>query len=307
MLVVVGLLLALAPQERASGNAAAPPPARYELGPNNWPVPVAPARDGSVLKRPVVEPGGLGARGTQDAAAPHPLGEHPLRSVFAAVGAPGDVAALGVIRQRMQLAVLDHRGGTIAELSLTHEADLAAPARDRLVLDGDRLFGRDGAHAFAVFRGLAFPAMEAEAADELGWYGLVLRAPWVFADGRAFTVLPREELLREGRPMSRFRIEARPTAADLVGPAAPATDVDRYELWCDPSTNEPRLLVILPAREGARPCQVRLSEYAAQGNVRWPTKRTVEGLDGARRLEYSVVEAAVNLQVSGRHFAPPPR
>lgn len=287
---------ARAPQERE-------PAVQYEVNANNWPVrTVVPDR---LPARPETEPGGLRPR---DAAVPVRVDEqHPLRQVFAAIGSPADLAALGVVRQRMQLRVLDHRGASLADLAIEHEADLADSSRDRVSFDGTRLFGRDGNHAFAVYRGLAFPAMEAEAAVELAWYGLVLRAPWVFADARGFSVAPREELLRDGRPMSRFRIEARATPQDLVGPAAPAPEVDRYELWCDADNHEPRLLVMLPSGVERRPCVVRFSEFVATGNVRWPTRRVVESGDGSKRLEFTVLETQVRLPVPARHFAPPAR
>lgn len=261
---------------------------------NGWPLSPSPPAT-SAAREPGGEPGGFSV----EAPAPQPTGRaSPLLPVFRAVGTPADAAALGGVRATLRTVVYDHRGAVIGEREAEHQADLAAAARDRLVSPKEQVYGRDGPAVYALYHGLSLQGLEAEARDELAWAGLLLRVPWVFADPAAFTVGMREELLLNGRPMSRFGIAAR-----TEGDAVP----DRYELWCEPDTSEPRFLVLLPADPAARPCRVRLLDYRPIGNTRLPMRRLVEGPDGSRRLEIEVADVRVRETFPPRHFAPPPR
>ncbi|MEZ5965985.1 MAG: hypothetical protein R3F56_19270 [Planctomycetota bacterium] len=218
--------------------------------------------------------------------------------MFLAVGSPADAAGLGGVRVGERTVVFDHRGASMGERTASHEADLARPNRDRLLAPNEQVFGRDGQAVFAQYRGIAFPGLEAEARDELAWRGLLLRTPWAFADSSAYAVGAREELLWDDRPMSRFRI-ARRTTGNEVG--------DRYELWCEPGSSEPRVLVILPADPAARACRVRFLEFTPIGNVRLAMRWVVEAADGARRLEVELSDLRTSQAFAPRHFAPPPR
>jgi len=260
--------------------------------PNGWPIlpPAAPVVRPQA-RAPEPDPGGVPAR--EGAAA------SPLLPVFRAVGSPADAAALGGVTAVLQATVYDHRGAVLGEREIVHDADFTVPDRDRLALGADTVYGRDGGAVFAHYRGLAFPNLEDEARDELAWFGLVVRVPWVFADAARYDVAPREELLLHGRPMSRYRIALRPPPGEPVR--------ERFELWCDPHTSEPRVLVIQPGDPAARPCRVRLLDFAAVGNVRIPRRRILEARDGTRALELVATELDAEQEFGKRHFAPPPR
>lgn len=285
---------------------ASPTQPRIVTTPKGWPVPpasapVEPATPATPRvggeRGPGAEPGGLAPLDrTTSEPAPAVPAVSPLLPVFRAVGTPADAATLSGVRASLRATLLDHRGATVGERTLVHEADLAGAARDRLVLAGDRIYGRDGQSVFAHYRNLAFSGLEEEARDELDWFGLLLRTPWVFADGAEFAVSPREEMLWNGRPMSRFRITGRRSARP-----------DGYELWCEPDTGEPRMLVLHPADPQARACRVRLLDFRSFGNVRIPMRRVVEAADGGRRLEIEITDLQWGETFGPRHFAPPPR
>ncbi len=281
------------------------PRPRVSTTTNGWPVEarpgtVPPASVGGAgpaqqeARGRLPEPGGLSAEGRA-----LPAASSPLLAVFRAVGAPGDAAALRGVRARLKTTIYDHRGGVVGERECTHEADLSVVSRDRLLFGGDTIYGRDGATVFAHYRGLAFPNLEVEARDDLAWHGLVLRVPWVFADESRYTVSPREDLLWNNRPMSRFRITSTITRDDRGGAA------DQFELWCDPDTSEPRLLLITPADPAARPCRVRFLEFQSFGNARVPLRRLLESREGSRLLEIELADVAVQQTYGPRYFAAP--
>lgn len=296
MLSILGLaLVGWLPQAPAAPIVTTPlgwPATVGSVGGEPAPQPVGKSTE---TRDPGAEPGGFAPLDPEASAVPS-----PLLPVFRAVGTAADAKALGGVTCSMRILLYDHRGAVLGEREAMHEADLSAPARDRLLLPREQVYGRDGVAVFAQYRGLAFPGLEAEARDELSWFGLVLRVPWVFADPTAFTVRPREELLWNGRPMSRYRIAARASGQDDA-------NADRFELWCEPDTSEPRLLVLQPADPAARPCRVRLLDFKAIGNVRMPMRRLIEGSDGGRRLEMELRELRPAQAFPARHFAPPPR
>jgi hypothetical protein len=296
------------------------PRPRVLTTPHGWPVEVrgeAAAGSGAVFPAPsgnaaagreAHEPAALpGGRLSADRALPVAAFQHnaranpsPLVPVFRAVGTPADAAALRGVRVTLRSTLYDHRGAVLGERTFVHEADLGDPARDRLLLPGDTVYGRDGAAVFALYRGLHFPTLENEARDDLACLGSMLRVPWVFADPARYSVLPREELLWNGRPMSRFRITTC---------SAPDTSLatDEFELWCDPDTCEPRLLLTKPADPAARPTRVRLLEFATVGNVRVPMRRVIESAEGSRVQEVELSEFAPEQKFAARHFAAPAR
>lgn len=287
MLVVLALALGCwSPQTPASTT-----PAQVPTTANGWPAGTGEASvpPAAATRDPGGEPGGF---------APLDPARSPLLPVFLAVGTPADAAALGGVSVALRTIVYDHRGATLGEREAVHEADLSVADRDRLLSAREQVYGRDGPAVFALYRGLSFPGVEAEAREELAWAGLLLRVPWVFADAGTYTVGAREELLWNGRPMSRFRIATR-----VEGDAVP----DRFEMWCEPDTSEPRVLLWQPANPAARACRVRLLEFRPVGNVRMPMRRVVEGADGSRRLEIELSDVRTSQAFPRRHFAPPAR
>jgi hypothetical protein len=306
-LALAAAFAAAHPQQ--GGAAASPRPLpRIEVGDNGWPVPrewrEGEARPAAEAAR--VEPGGFPRAATRSAERGSADTDSPLAPVFRRVGYPGDAGDLGCVVARVETTVFDHRGAALAETRAFHEADLAAPDRDRLLLAGDRIYGRDGGAVFAVQHHVAFPSLEEEARDELELMGLLLRLPWAFADRSRFVVMPAERLEARGRPAVRFRIEARAPGDEVVGPAPGPRGIDRFELWCDPETMEPRLLSVARGATGSQRT-FRLLDYQTFGGVRVATRREVEAGGGAPARVMVLAQLDVRQQLPRAQFQPPAR
>lgn len=251
----------------------------------------------------------------------------PLLDVFRAVGTPEDLRALKGVIVRYRLRVLDPRGAEVAVRELYHEADLAAPDRDRLLFtgtdripgadavprpaagSGGRIYGRDGGAAWATQHGIGLPSLERQAAEELQLFGWLLRAPWCFADAARFTVFPPEPCTEPGtgRNLVRVRVEARdPAEAERIGPDPRAKDGDRFEVLCVPETCEP---VGLRYRVGplGEWRTLRLLDPRRFLGVQMPTRRVVLFPDGTPALEIQTVHLDLRQDLPRTQFQPPKR
>ena len=115
-----------------------------------------------------------------------------------------------------------------------HIADVVSADRDRLEY-GDRVFVRAGEHVAAGRAGIPWDNLQADARAELELFGLHLRLPWCYGDGRAYAILRREAAERRGESLVKLTIERRPAAGDEVfGPLAKPSERDRFELLFEP-------------------------------------------------------------------------
>jgi hypothetical protein len=235
---------------------ASPPPAGAPVGGSSGRVPPA----------PVGETAPALASGMQ-------LGS-PLVPVFQAVRSPAAFRNLGGVAAWWRLSVHGDQGEVIGVREVTHLADCAFAARDRVQHTDGRVFGRDGAVVFAERQGMPWPTLAESAAQELALLGLHLRAPWCFGDASDFVVVGRDAVDRGGRALSRVVVERRPPpGTDVMGPQLDPAPRDRFELLCEPSTGEPRELVHRFANGGqARRCV--LEDWREVQGVRMPFRRT---------------------------------
>jgi hypothetical protein len=310
MLASLCILALAAPQ--AVGQDPAP---RVTTDQRGWPVLQPAATPAAQAQTPgattdfrtvPAAPPGAAAPGASERVASARAGPSPLDEIHARVGTPQAFAALACTVARLRLHVFDHRGAEIATRNVFHEADLRVADRDRLVFaDERRTFGRDGTSVWAEQHGMLWPALEAQARNELELIGTLLRSPWTFADERRWIVYPsRTEMLDEQLCYS-VRIERRSEDA-RIGPAATPSAVDRFELYCDATTKEPRMLRYRLAR-GAGERRVELHGMQPFGSVRIPTRLSFRRPDGSVALEIEVVRIDGEQKLPREQFQPPVR
>jgi hypothetical protein len=200
----------------------------------------------------------------------------PLLPVFQAVQAPGNFRRLGTVQVWWRITVHDELGAPIGMREVTHTADLDKAAVDRLEFHHDgRIYGRSGASVFAERQGRPWPTWRDSAAQELACFGLHLRAPWCFGDGEAFVVVAEELLARGSERMRRIAVERRQPADQApIGPELVPARRDRFELWCDLTTNRPRELVHEFAFPGSGARRVLLDDWEEFEGVPLPRRRT---------------------------------
>lgn len=230
-----------------------------------------------------------------------------LSEVLRFAQTPTRFGELRGIRQVLHLRMYDTRGGLLAEQTMTHEADLTQPDRDRMILTGDRVFGRNGPTVFAEVGGRPAPGLEHRAARQLQLYGLLVRAPWRFTEAHDFTVFPQDTVEWKGQRVPRVRIERRPRRShdggEVVGPLPQDSAVDRFELWCDPLDHRPARLRYTFAETGTR-VDVELDRYRRVGGVPMPHLRRFLRRDGSVSMEVEVLSADVFEEFSDATFRP---
>ncbi len=313
MITTVGILaglLALAPQgggqQRAIGvdengwpifestESAKPgtPPVTSSAETANKPPPAAPRGESVTLEKPTTEL----ARGRAN---DNPLGlDSPLRDVFRRVGQPADLQDLGGVIAWYQFIVRDHRGGELINREVTHEADMRFPDRDRLLLPGRKIYGRDGRAVYAELHRLPMPSYEEEAAEELELFGLLLRAPWSFADDGRFRIQPQSHITVGNQRLLRIEVERVPP--ENAKADAPQ---DRFEILCDPHSMDPvEIRYTLASTRATR--RIQLTQYQRVGGVRIPMRRVVTDELGNPSLEWSILRFDSKQQFPRSQFRP---
>jgi hypothetical protein len=216
----------------------------------------------------------------------------PLLEVYRATRAPGAFRELGGVVVWWRLTVHGPDGAAIGVREVTHVADCAALARDRLEHQDGRAFGRIDGQVFATRKGMPWATLADEARPELALFGLQLRWPWCFGDENAFAVLRHDVSERGGERLGRIVLERRPPAdRDVFGPEADPTPRDRFELLFEPSTGLPRELVHRLA-EGAGTRRLLFEDWRDVGGVRLPHRRVYvdEALQPTTTLEILRIE-----------------
>lgn len=311
--LIVALALAL-PQDPAAKKAgSAPLPKHYTVTPNGLVLPAGEtaepgARVRSDFDAPIaapVKPSEAPARESRATPASAPVLDlgSPLLDVLQRVGHVSDLAALGGVVARMQIHVYDAHGVEIGTRELTHEADLAEKERDRLTFGGGaKTYGRDGAAVWVLFHAMLWPSLEDEARDELAMHGLLLRAPWAFADPQRFVVFPKEHVVQDERRLVRIRVEQRGADAERIGPREQKAATDAYELLCPQDSMEPSEVRIRRASGASR--TIKLLDWRTFGGVRMPTRRVFLSPDGVRALEIVITRLDVRQTLAEGRFRP---
>lgn len=255
-------------------------PVRYNG--NGWPVVAGDAP----VPTPLVEPGGTVKPAAAEEVAglvapPEPTrrissGMHldsPLHEVFRATRSPGAMRELGGVEVWWRLTVHGSQGEVIGVRELTHVADCRFAARDRIEHQDGRNYSRCDDLVSAQRSGIPYDNLLPDARAELELFGMHLRLPWCYGDGKAYAILAREVVERSGRMLRRLHIERRPPPADEVfGPELNPKPRDRFFLLYDPITGEPSEFVHRFARTGQER-RVLLEDWREVGGVRMPFRR----------------------------------
>jgi hypothetical protein len=197
----------------------------------------------------------------------------PLLDVFQATRSPAAFQELGGVIVSWRLTVHGSGGEVLGTREVTHTADCAFPERDRLEFADGRTYGRLGAQVFVERQGLPWPTLVDSAQHDLALFGLHLRWPFCFGDAEAYAVLQRDVVTQSGERLTRLVVERRPPAAlEMFGPEADPKPRDRFELFCDASSGQPRELVHrLAASLQTR--RVVLEDWREVHGVRLPFRR----------------------------------
>ncbi|MCK5940581.1 MAG: hypothetical protein KAI24_01330, partial [Planctomycetes bacterium] len=231
------------PAGQPATQGASISPVRFDQ--NGWPVGfggnTAPAPAAETRARPTAAPAnavpGAGKvadpdRVIAEGTAEQPLasGMHldsPLHDVFRATRSPGALRELGGVVVQWRLTIHGKDGKPIGERTYLHVADCAHPERDRIEY-GDRVFVRDGDRIAAGRGGIPWEKLTEAAKAELELFGLHLRMPWCYGEGRSYAILRREAAMRRGESLVKLTIERRPPpGSEVFGPERVPTKRDR--------------------------------------------------------------------------------
>ena len=298
LLLAVMTAGALAAQEK--GGSISP----IRIGPNGWPVGDALPGSPAVEPAPVGRPRSPASTKRAQPATPSterepdtarsPLGsgmelDSPLHDVFRCTRSPGAMRALGGVEVVWRLTIHDSTGKATAYREFHHLADLSSPARDRLEYRDD-VFARYGERVVAFRGDLPWEPLLADAAAKLELFGMHLRMPWCFGDGRSYAILKKDVVRRREEDLVRLSIERRPTAGDEVfGPVADPRPRDRFELLYEPTTGRPRELVHQFAGLGRR--RVLFEEWVEfERSISYPRRRIYVDDDLRKTITLEVLD-----------------
>ncbi len=221
----------------------------------------------------------------------------PLADVWQAVGNPSSLHDQRCVQAQILVQVFGHDGRVLATFNALHQADLSEPDRDRLVLRGGELVhGRAERSApWTEVDGVPRKQPAPDAVAQLDLFGLLLRAPWVFAEP-GFAVSPPRRVRREETDYEVIDIvNERPAAAEGEGGAR-----DVFELWCEPETMLP--LELRYALAGRTWRRVRFSQYQTLGWLRFPVRRTVLSDNGVPLIDLEVKRMSCQQQIPLEKF-----
>lgn len=277
-------------------------PSGVQYDSNGWPLVTEPVRRAAVpeVRR---EPADLARPGGETVMVSSPGdASAQLGDVFQVIRSPGAFRSLGGVHVCWQLTVYGPKGETIGTRELTHRADLNQMERDRLEY-GDRVFGCAGGVVFAARGPVPWPTLQESAVHELRFYGMLLRAPWLFADSSAFAVVGRDQVQRSGERLTRLKIERRPdTRSELFGPESQPKPRDRFELLCD-AAMQPRELVYQFASSG-QSRRMLLEDWREVAGVRLSHRRILVDGEGRQTTEIVIKSIDPGQVVNDRDFRP---
>ncbi|MFT7537610.1 MAG: hypothetical protein ACI85K_003570 [Hyphomicrobiaceae bacterium] len=227
--------------------------------------------------------------------------DSPMHEVFRATRTPGALHDIGGVEVFWRLTIHGTHGEIIGIRDITHIADLQNPTRDRLEDNKGRVFTRDGNQIHAQRNGIPYETLLAEAGSQLELFGMQLRMPWCFGEGRHYAVMRREVALRRGESLVKLNLRRRAPANEAVfGPEANPKPRDQFELLFEPTTGLPRELVHRFASSGQKR-HVLLDDWQDKHGVRMPHRRIY--VDAAGRATTTVeLRRITPRRVSDRDF-----
>ena len=199
--------------------------------------------------------------------------DSPLHDIFRSTRSPGALHAIGGVEVFWRLTIHGTHGEIIGIRDITHIADCSFPERDRLEDAKGRIFTRDGQQIGAQRNGIPYESLHAEAKAMLELFGLQLRMPWCFGEGRSYAIMTREAATRRGEMLAKLQLQRRPPASEMVfGPEANPKPRDQFELLFEPSTGQPRELLHRFVSSGQQR-RVLLDDWQEEHGVRMPRRR----------------------------------
>ncbi|MFK7743022.1 MAG: hypothetical protein AB8H80_22100 [Planctomycetota bacterium] len=199
--------------------------------------------------------------------------DSPMHEVFRATATPGAMQRLGGVVVWWRMTVHGTHGETIGMRELTHIADVRFADRDRLEYVDGRRFGRLGELVGAQRSGIPYDNLLPDARADLELFGMHIRMPWCYGDGKRYTILAREVVSRRSEKLVRLRIDRRPPIGDEVfGPPPTSKPGDRFQLLYDPTTGLPRELVHRFAASGQER-RVLLEDWRELRGIVMPFRR----------------------------------
>ena len=227
--------------------------------------------------------------------------DSPMHDVFRATRTPGALQAIGGVEVYWRLTIHGTNGEIIGMRDITHLADLSNPERDRLEDNKGRVFARNGGQVHAQRNGIPYESLLAEAGSQLELFGMQLRMPWCFGEGRSYAIMRREVAERRGEHLDKLVFRRRAPANEQVfGPEANPKPRDYFELLFEPTTGLPRELVHRFASSGQQR-NVLLDDWQEKHGVRMPLRRIY--VDAAGRATTTIeLRRITPRRVSERDF-----
>ena len=227
--------------------------------------------------------------------------DSPLHDVFRSTRSPGAFQTIGGVEVFWRLTIHGTHGEIIGMRDLTHIADCAFPERDRLEDQKGHVFTRDGQQVAAQRNGIPYESLNQEAKAMLELFGLQLRLPWCFGDGKSYSIVTREAAMRRGEKLWKLQLLRRPHATEVVfGPEVNLGDRDQFELLFEPTTGQPRELVHRFSSSGQER-RVLLEDWQEEHGVRMPRRRVY--VDAAGRATTTIeLRRITPRRVSDREF-----
>jgi len=322
------------PQTKPAGTPQGPPPATgsgagstsispVKFGENGWPVGVgsqtpAPVGETKPRKAPPRPPVGSGRQSTTtnnpapakmptaSGTASQPLAsgmqlDSFLHDVFRATRTPGAFAAIGGVEVTWQLTIHGTHGETIGTRVITHIADCSRPGWDRIERGDGRIYARTGNQVAAHKGGIPYAALNGQAKSELELFGTHLRLPWCFGKDQSYVIVNREAVDRRGETLWELELQGRAhRVGNVFGPEKSDTPRDKFFLYYEPTTGQPRELVHRFASSGQKR-RVLLEDWQERYGVRMPMRRIY--VDEAGRATTTVeLKTIVPRRVSERVF-----
>jgi len=199
--------------------------------------------------------------------------DSPLHDVFRSTRSPGALHAIGGVEVFWRLTIHGSHGEIIGMRDITHIADCAFPSRDRLEDSTGRVFTRDGTTVSAQRNGIPYESLHEEAKALLELFGLHLRMPWCFGDGKSFAVMRKEVAQRRGEDLVELQLHRRSEHGEVIfGPEANPKPRDQFELLFEPTTGQPRELLHRFASSGQQR-RALLDDWQEEHSVRMPRRR----------------------------------
>jgi hypothetical protein len=199
--------------------------------------------------------------------------DSPMHEIFRATRSPGALRAMGGVEVWWRLTIHGTHGEVIGIREITQTADCSFAARDRLEFKDSRIFARIGRNVTAQKGGIPWASLSDDASIQLELFGMHLRLPWSFGEGKRYAIVRREVAARRGEDLVKLKLQQRPSpSTDIFGPNANPIARDKFELLYEPSTGLPREFVHQFAATGQRR-RVLLEEWKEQYGVRMPWRR----------------------------------